>query len=30
MGFRHLRALILPTNFYTDWYAKGYPTEKGS
>jgi thiosulfate/3-mercaptopyruvate sulfurtransferase len=30
MGFTHLRALILPTNFYTDWYAKGYPTEKGS
>ncbi len=30
MGFTHLRALILPTNFYTDWYSKGYPTEKGS
>lgn len=30
MGFTHLRALILPTNFYTDWYAKGYPTEKGN
>lgn len=30
MGFTHLRALILPTNFYTDWYAKGYPTVKGS
>jgi 3-mercaptopyruvate sulfurtransferase SseA len=30
MGFTHLRALILPTNFYTDWYAKGYPTDKGS
>jgi Rhodanese-like domain len=29
MGFTHLRALILPTNFYTDWYAKGYPTAKG-
>jgi hypothetical protein len=29
MGFTHLRALILPTYFYTDWYAKGYPTEKG-
>lgn len=28
MGFTHLRALILPTNFYTDWYSKGYPTEK--
>ncbi len=30
MGFTHLRALILPTNFYTDWYSKGYPTEKGN
>lgn len=30
MGFTHLRALILPTNFYTDWYSKGYPTAKGS
>jgi hypothetical protein len=30
MGFTNLRALILPTNFYTDWYSKGYPTDKGS
>lgn len=30
MGFTHLRALILTTNFYTDWYSKGYPTEKGN
>jgi hypothetical protein len=30
MGFTHLRALILPTNFYTDWYSKGYPTAKGN
>jgi thiosulfate/3-mercaptopyruvate sulfurtransferase len=30
MGFTHLRALILPTNFYTDWYSKGYPTTKGN
>lgn len=30
MGFTHLRALILPTNFYKDWYAKGYPTDKGN
>lgn len=29
MGFTHVRALILPTNFYTDWYSKGYPTAKG-
>lgn len=30
MGFTHLRALLLPTNFYTDWASKGFPTEKGS
>lgn len=29
MGFAHLRVLLLSTNFYTDWAAKGYPTEKG-
>lgn len=28
MGFRHLRVLVLPANFYKDWYAKGYPVEK--
>jgi hypothetical protein len=30
MGFTRVRALILPTNFYTDWYSKGYPTDKGN
>lgn len=30
MGFTHLRVLILPTNFYTDWYSRGYPTAKGN
>jgi hypothetical protein len=29
MGFTHLRVLLLRTNFYTDWFAKGYPVEKG-
>ncbi len=29
MGFNRLRALILPTDFYTDWIQRGYPTEKG-
>jgi thiosulfate/3-mercaptopyruvate sulfurtransferase len=29
MGFTHLRALLLPTNFYTDWVKPGYPVEKG-
>jgi hypothetical protein len=29
MGFSHLRVLLLPTNFYTDWAAKGYATAKG-
>lgn len=28
MGFTHVRALLLPTNFYTDWASKGFPTEK--
>jgi hypothetical protein len=28
MGFTHLRALIIPTNFYTDWVKPGYPYEK--
>ncbi len=27
MGFTHLRALILPTNFYTDWAKPGFPVE---
>jgi len=30
MGFTHLRALLLPTNFYTDWVKPGYPMEKGN
>ncbi|HXJ15651.1 MAG TPA: rhodanese-like domain-containing protein [Candidatus Polarisedimenticolia bacterium] len=29
MGFTHLRALLLPTNFYTDWVKPGYPVAKG-
>lgn len=29
MGFSHLRILMLPQNFATDWAAKGYPVEKG-
>jgi thiosulfate/3-mercaptopyruvate sulfurtransferase len=28
MGFTHLRVLLLPTDFHTDWIAKGYPVEK--
>jgi hypothetical protein len=28
MGFTHVRALIIPTNFYTDWVKPGYPYEK--
>jgi thiosulfate/3-mercaptopyruvate sulfurtransferase len=28
MGFTHLRALIIPTNFYTDWVKPGYAYEK--
>ncbi len=29
MGFRRLRVLLLPDNFYKDWYSKGYPVQKG-
>ncbi len=28
MGFTHLRVLVLPDNFGTDWAAKGYPVER--
>lgn len=28
MGFTHVQALYLPTNFGQDWVDKGYPTEK--
>jgi thiosulfate/3-mercaptopyruvate sulfurtransferase len=28
MGFTHLRALIIPTNFFTDWVKPGYAYEK--
>jgi thiosulfate/3-mercaptopyruvate sulfurtransferase len=27
MGFTHVRALLIPTNFYTDWVTPGYPYE---
>jgi thiosulfate/3-mercaptopyruvate sulfurtransferase len=29
-GFAHLRVLLLPTNFATDWAGKGYPVDKGN
>jgi thiosulfate/3-mercaptopyruvate sulfurtransferase len=29
MGFTHLRLLVLPKNFATDWVDKGYSMEKG-
>lgn len=29
MGFTHLSVVWLPTDFKTDWTAKGYPVEKG-
>lgn len=29
MGFPHMRVLVLPDNFYEDWFSKGYPVEKG-
>ena len=27
LGFKNIRILNLPTNFHTDWTAKGYPVE---
>ena len=30
MGFTHVRALLIPTNFYTDWVKPGYPYEKSA
>jgi thiosulfate/3-mercaptopyruvate sulfurtransferase len=27
MGFTHVRLLMLPNNFATDWASKGYPVE---
>ncbi|HTQ61553.1 MAG TPA: rhodanese-like domain-containing protein [Candidatus Solibacter sp.] len=29
MGFTHIRVLVLPTNFATDWVEKGFPIQKG-
>ncbi|MGH9667833.1 MAG: rhodanese-like domain-containing protein [Bryobacteraceae bacterium] len=29
MGFTHVRVLDIPTNMHTDWFTKGYPSEKG-
>ena len=29
MGFTHAQVLRIPTDFNTDWIAKGYPVEKG-
>lgn len=29
MGFTHLRVLLLPADFNTDWISKGYPVVKG-
>ena len=29
MGFTHLRVLVMPNSFATDWVNKGYPVEKG-
>jgi hypothetical protein len=30
LGFTHVRALNIPTNMQTDWYAKNYPTDAGT
>jgi thiosulfate/3-mercaptopyruvate sulfurtransferase len=30
LGFTHLRVLMLPKDFNTDWISKGYPVEKAT
>ena len=30
MGFTHVKALMIPTNFATDWINRGYPVEEGA
>lgn len=30
MGFTRVRALMIPTNFATDWVNHGYPVEDGA
>jgi thiosulfate/3-mercaptopyruvate sulfurtransferase len=29
MGFTRVKALMIPTNFATDWVDRGYPVEEG-
>jgi thiosulfate/3-mercaptopyruvate sulfurtransferase len=29
MGLTHVRVLVLPTSFASDWVEKGYPLQKG-
>ncbi len=29
MGFTHVRVLVMPNSFASDWVDKGYPVEKG-
>jgi thiosulfate/3-mercaptopyruvate sulfurtransferase len=30
MGFTHVKALYIPTNFAKDWIEQGYPVEEGT
>ena len=30
MGFTHVKALMIPTNFATDWIHHGYPIEQSA
>jgi thiosulfate/3-mercaptopyruvate sulfurtransferase len=30
MGFAHVKAMFLPTDFKVDWIDKGYPVEAGA
>jgi rhodanese-related sulfurtransferase len=29
LGYKQVKALVIPSNLETDWTAKGYPLEKG-
>jgi hypothetical protein len=29
LGYKQVKALVIPSNLEADWTAKGYPLEKG-
>ena len=30
LGYKRVKAMVIPTNLHTDWIAKGYPTTKAA